>query len=176
MGTKSLIRLGNWKEEEIIPKFGWNYGNLFVIEDDLPKIICEMCLARRIRYVHSVIHPEYNGNLLVGYVCAEHLTGDSKMVQEVERFLVSQRGKKRRLATRIWHSCKDGRGTKYLTSSGYCIYVRPIMGSWVGEIIKDDGTYRRISRRVYNSRLEVAFAALKVIEYHLKKELLLSIK
>ena len=37
---------------------------------------CEMCGKEEIRYVHVLTHPEYEGQIRVGCVCAEKMTDD----------------------------------------------------------------------------------------------------
>jgi hypothetical protein len=54
-----------------VPRKGWEC----IAMDDLGDIdaICQWCGTQEIRYVHTMVHPEFSGIAEVGCVCAEHM-------------------------------------------------------------------------------------------------------
>jgi len=73
--------LARW-EREGIPHKGWkeigieDLGEDLEFGDDVEYEQCEMCGQEKIRYVHVLQHSDFNGELRVGCVCAEHMTDD----------------------------------------------------------------------------------------------------
>jgi hypothetical protein len=65
---------GKWKATGV-PHKGWNCVS---DPDDLGEdtMTCQMCEVQEIRFAHRMFHPDYPGELLVGCVCAEHMSGD----------------------------------------------------------------------------------------------------
>ena len=59
-----------------IPHKGWNYigiedfGEDALPGEEIPYEQCEMCGNEKIRYVHILTHPEFNGEIRVGCSCA----------------------------------------------------------------------------------------------------------
>jgi hypothetical protein len=41
-----------------------------------PNHLCEMCESVWVRFVHTMVHPDYAGELSVGCICAEHMSED----------------------------------------------------------------------------------------------------
>ena len=69
-------KLARW-EREGIPHKGWkemgieDLGEDLESGDDVEYEQCEMCGQEKIRYVHILQHPNFNGELRVGCVPAE---------------------------------------------------------------------------------------------------------
>ena len=74
-----------------IPHKGWTLiGYEDIREDalddeDFEYETCEMCHNERIRYVHILTHPDYNGEIRVGCDCACKMTDDYVSHPEHER-------------------------------------------------------------------------------------------
>jgi hypothetical protein len=65
-----LVNHGKWSQPGV-PHRGWTCEGV----EDLgePDAICEMCERQEIRYVHTMVHPEYPDKLACGCVCAGHM-------------------------------------------------------------------------------------------------------
>ena len=64
---------GKWSTPGV-PHKGWSCEG---VEDlGAPDAVCEMCETQDIRYVQTMFHPDYEGPLDVGCVCAERMEND----------------------------------------------------------------------------------------------------
>ena len=70
--------------------------------DDVEYEQCEMCGQEKIRYVHVLQHSDFNGELRVGCVCAEHMTDDYINPQKSERELKNRLNRKKNFMRREW--------------------------------------------------------------------------
>lgn len=70
-----------WKKPGI-PHSGWTH--IKVEDRDIASFQCQMCDKEEIRYVHTVFHPDA-GELEVGCVCAENMTGDLTLPKQREK-------------------------------------------------------------------------------------------
>jgi hypothetical protein len=61
--------LGKWATKGV-PHKGWTCVGVQDFEE--PSFICEMCETMEIRYAHEMVHPDYDGPLFVGCICAGH--------------------------------------------------------------------------------------------------------
>jgi len=57
-----------------VPHRGWTCVNVEDLDEQC--FTCEMCKSALVRYLHTMEHPEYSGQLRVGCVCAENMSGD----------------------------------------------------------------------------------------------------
>lgn len=96
---------GNWSQPGV-PHKGWQFQSMEDLEE--PSEICQMCETRIIRYVHYMTHPDYEGILGVGCVCAERMEENYTAPKERENQL---RQKAQRLAKwmkRTWKQSAKG--------------------------------------------------------------------
>ena len=70
---------------------------------------CEMCGQEKIRYVHILQHSDFNGELRVGCVCAEHMTDDYINPQKSERELKNRLNRKKNFMRREWQERAQGK-------------------------------------------------------------------
>ena len=166
---KPMILLGHWKDGSDMPKIGWKYSNIFVTSPK-KKVICGMCLARNIRRIHVMKHPDRSGVLCVGYVCAAHMTDNDAGAQKVERLFTSRITKKERLLARKWYRYDDK--IEFLKSDRFTVYAKRFENGWGGRILSNDGNYKREGNILYDRKIDVARAAFDVITDILQKELL----
>jgi len=90
---------GKWRQRGV-PHKGWTHVDT---EDlDEPSETCEMCEAVEIRYVHIMEHPDYDGPLRVGCVCAENMSGDKVGPKRRERELANAASRRRKWLTRVY--------------------------------------------------------------------------
>lgn len=91
-----------------IPHRGWKYFGMEDLGDDvypgetIPYEQCEMCGKERIRYVHLLRHPDYNGELRVGCDCASKMTEDYRTPREQERNLQNRASRRRNFLKQEW--------------------------------------------------------------------------
>lgn len=133
-----------------IPHKGWEYvgvedlGENVYSGESIPYERCEMCGRERIRYVHILRHPEYDGELRVGCVCASKMIDDYVAPRERERNLVNRVNRKGSFMKRNWRYKSD--------TGNYCLRYK-------GENIT-------IMRSKYNSGWGVVFQGESYWKYH----------
>jgi hypothetical protein len=109
-----------WNKPDV-PHKGWACHD--VTDNETADATCEMCGNERIRYVHAMVHIEYTGQLSVGCVCAEKMSGDYVNPKRRERKLKNAAAKKAKdhkrqlseenerrdcLTNATWHESKNG--------------------------------------------------------------------
>jgi hypothetical protein len=72
---------GKWSQAGV-PHRGWTCIGVDDLEE--PDHICEMCEHAEVRYVHVMTHPDYEGELLVGCICAGRMEEDYQRAKERE--------------------------------------------------------------------------------------------
>lgn len=103
--------MARW-EREGIPHKGWkeigieDLGEDLEFGDDVEYEQCEMCGQEKIRYVHILQHSDFNGELRVGCVCAEHMTDDYINPQKSERELKNRLNRKKNFMRREWQEAR----------------------------------------------------------------------
>lgn len=98
-----------WDKADI-PHKGWQYVGMEDLGEDvypgdpIPYEQCEMCGKEKIRYVHLLKHPDYDGEIRVGCDCASKMLCDYVTPQDRERNL-----KNPQIASANWtHSGRKG--------------------------------------------------------------------
>lgn len=146
---------GKWSQAGV-PHQGWR---CLEVEDlGSPDAICEMCETQEIRYVHHMEHPNYEGGLGVGCVCAEHMEEDYEAPRRREAKLRNATQRRRRWLHRKWRV--SVKGNPFLNTDGFNITVfRKPNGRWGGRL-EDRATGRFIlSRREYLTEDQAKLAA-----------------
>src|ERR1051325_4981142 len=97
--TERHTNHGKWSEPNV-PHRGWTCVNV----EDLGELlqVCEMCGSAEIRYVHFMRHPDYEGDVGVGCVCAEHMEEDCTGPRLREKALRSRVRRRLTWNDRIW--------------------------------------------------------------------------
>lgn len=168
VGTREVAKetgggSGKWRQRGV-PHKGWTHVDT---EDlDEPSETCEMCEAVEIRYVHIMEHPDYDGPLRVGCVCAENMSGDKLGPKRRERELANAASRRRNWLTRKWRESR--KGNPFLNTKGYNVAVYRVGGGWSYRIVKDNPLAGYIagevsrkwdSRRVYETEDRAKLAA-----------------
>ena len=100
--------MARWSQEGI-PHKGWRYVD---VEDvceglagDNERVYeqCQMCRNERIRYVHILTHPEFDGEIRVGCDCAAKMTDDYVNPQQRERDLKNRLNRKKNFVKQDWY-------------------------------------------------------------------------
>src|SRR5882672_12365029 len=146
---------GKWSQKGV-PHKGWTCVGVEDLEQ--PDATCEMCETQPIRYVHSMIHPDYAGELGVGCVCAERMEDDYEGPRRRERALRSSAARRKRWLTRTWRT--SARGNPYLNTDGLNITVfQNSDGTWGGRIEERASGLHVTARRKYTSEDRAKLAA-----------------
>lgn len=122
---------GNW-DQPGIPHKGWHAVD--VVDLGEPAATCEMCRSRTIRYVHRMEHPQYNGQLGVGCVCAENMTEDKVNPRKRERRLQGKARRRVNWFARNWEVSSNG--NPILKADGVRVVVFPL------KLGRDAGKFR----------------------------------
>jgi hypothetical protein len=146
---------GKWSHPGV-PKKGWTCVG---VEDlGAPEVICEMCEFQEIRYVHTMTHPAYGGELGVGCICAEKMEDDYLRPRLREKALRSAAGRKKRSLSRKWQISTPGNA--YINTDGFNITIYSNRdGSWGGRIEERDTGRFVNARKRYSSEEAAKFAA-----------------
>lgn len=138
---------GKWKERGV-PHRGWTYVSV----EDLgePSHTCEMCEAVTIRYVHYMEHEDYDGNLAVGCVCAEHMSSDYEGPRRRERQLANAARRRRTWLTRTWRESRSG--NPYLNARGYNVAIYQRGTRWTFRVVKKNPLAAYIEGEVSKTR------------------------
>ena len=111
---------GKWSQAGV-PHKGWSCIDI----EDLgePSAICEMCETQDIRYVHTMTHPDYPGQLGCGCVCAGRMEENYEGARQREKIVRNAASRKRRWLSRDWRV--SGKGNPYLNTDGYNVVIYP---------------------------------------------------
>jgi len=146
---------GKWSSPGV-PHKGWACDG---VEDlGAPDAVCEMCELQEIRYVHTMSHPDFEGVLEVGCVCAERMEEDKVGPRQRERALRGAARRKSHWLDRRWRI--SSQGNSFVNTDGFNITIyRNGDGSWGGRI-SERATGRSITaRRRYESEAKAKLAA-----------------
>lgn len=120
-------------DKEGIPHKGWVCVEMVDLGEDLEDMdakdrknyyeVCDMCSQEGIRYVHVMEHPEYDGQLRVGYKCAEKMEDDYIRPKNRETELRNKQSRRKNFIKKDWYQKQNGNfGLKY---KGLHITVMP---------------------------------------------------
>jgi hypothetical protein len=119
-------RLGKWSQPGV-PHKGWTC----ISDEDLGSDnmqTCEMCESSEIRYAHTMTHPHYKGQLVVGVVCAGHMEQDVERARTRERQLRNRSLRRERWPHLKWKVSRAG--NEYRNHGGYSCVVKEWPQGW----------------------------------------------
>jgi hypothetical protein len=145
---------GKWAEPGV-PHKGWKCIDIEDLEE--PSLTCEMCESQVIRYVHYMKHPDYEGVLRVGCICAGHMEENLERSKKRDDFMKSRADKRKRWLTRNWKISK--KGNEYIKTDGFRIIIFYSNGIWKALIESESGDFKEWSRRKYKTKDEVKLSA-----------------
>ena len=133
--------------------------------DPIPYEQCEMCGKEKIRYVHLLRHPDYDGEIRVGCDCASKMLCDYVTPQERERNLKNRVNRRSNFMKQEWY-CKPETGNYTLRYKGDQItIVRSKYGPGWGVVFKGEWQWD------YHGRKITDFDTAKVVAFNLFDEL-----
>lgn len=144
--------MARW-EREGIPHKGWkeigieDLGEDLEFGDDVEYEQCEMCGQEKIRYVHVLQHSDFNGELRVGCVCAEHMTDDYINPQKSERELKNRLNRKKNFMRREWQERAQGKYVLRYKGENITIMKSKFGAGW-GVLYGGQSVFRYNNRRI----------------------------
>jgi hypothetical protein len=146
--TETSRGAGKWANAGV-PHKGWTCVDI----EDLgePSATCEMCETQEIRYVHYMSHPEYEGQIGAGCVCAGRMEEDYEGARRRETALKNATSRKSRWLGRTWRTSRAGH--PYINADCYNVVVyersTPPLPSWGFRVTNRKTGYMLNSRRPY---------------------------
>lgn len=160
-GGVSVLRL----HSSDIPHDGWEHivvedlGENIPPDEPIPYESCEICGNEQIRYVHILRHPDYEGEIRVGRICASRMIGDNVTPFQKENALRNRINRRERFLQKEWRY-KPETGNYTLRFKGKQITImRSRYGSNLGVIFdgKSQWKYRGSNITDFNTAKIVAF-------------------
>lgn len=149
-----------------IPHKGWILEGVEDIKDhfkdgkDVEYETCEMCKNERIRYVHILSHPNYDGILRVGCDCACRMTEDYETPYEYERRAKNRSNRRKNFVKQEWRL--NTKGNYVMRYKGETITAIKRHGSW-GFCYDGKWIWRYKERKIYDLET-LKFAAFEVFD------------
>ncbi|MFR7918790.1 MAG: hypothetical protein ACLU4L_05395 [Anaerostipes sp.] len=120
---------------------------------------CEMCGNEKIRYVHIMKHPDVDGELHVGCICASKMTDDYVNPEKRERDLRNRSNRRKNFMKQRWN-VHPRSGNYVLRYKGENITImRSKYGQGWGVIFRGENQWQYHGRKIYdlNTAKLVAF-------------------
>jgi hypothetical protein len=128
-----------------VPHKGWHMVDVIDVRADGQPVhetdyeSCTMCGNERIRYVHILEHPDFEGQMRTGIVCAEKMTNDYITHHQLERELRNRASRRLNWIKKDWRVSRNGNRTLIVDgnritifrdfhSGKYKLYVKNIIG------------------------------------------------
>ena len=153
-----------WNKADI-PHKGWEYIGMEDLGEDvypgdpIPYEQCEMCGKEKIRYVHLLKHPDYDGKIRVGCDCASKMICDYVTPQERERNLKNRVNRRKNFMKQEWYR-KPETGNYTLRYKGdYITIMKSKFGPGWGIIYKGKQQWEYHGRKItdFDTARTVAF-------------------
>lgn len=84
----------NYWSDPNVPHRGWECVDVIDLadycenDDEIRYQQCQMCSNEKIRFVHVMTHPDFQGELHVGCVCAEKMSEDYVNPRNIETYII----------------------------------------------------------------------------------------
>lgn len=120
--------INTWDKPNV-PRKGWRCVDVIDIRPDNGRTndddyeTCEMCGNHPIRFVHLMQHDDYDGEMRVGCVCAEHMSDDYTHPRARETRLKNKAARRRNWLSLRWKMSK--KGNPYLKKDGLILSIFP---------------------------------------------------
>ena len=166
--------MAEWNKKGL-PHKGWKCLDVidlaeYVEEgDDIPYEQCEMCGNEKIRYAHVMIHPDFQGEIHVGCICAEKMTGDYVNPRKCENELRNRTLRKRNFNKVQWNYNPTKRTYSKKYKGEYITIKQSIYGNW-GVFFANHRIWEYAGQKMrsFDDAEDVAFYVFE--EYHTTHE------
>lgn len=116
-----------------VPKKGWRCTD--VEDHEEPEATCEMCGRDDLRYVHIMVHADFDRDVEAGCVCASKMEEDYRAAKSRESSLKKWEKRRARWMATQWRT--SAKGNRFLKARG-TLYVavpsRYRTGQWIASI------------------------------------------
>ena len=124
--------IGRW-DQKGFPHKGWHCVGVADLGGDGPMedadyATCEMCGQERIRYVHTMEHPNLADTIDVGCICAGKMSGDYAGAKEREKYLRNKAARKAKWLSRKWRT--SAKGNPFLNAEGMNVGIHQAGRRW----------------------------------------------
>jgi hypothetical protein len=142
-----------------VPHRGWSCIDIYDDGEDGEELhrVCEMCETQLIRYVHVMQHPDWEGKLEVGCVCAGHMEEDYEGARKRETAFKSRRKGRAHWLERRWR--RSAAGNPYINANGFNVVVFRRGSGWTARIIHRATDLGWMLKKDYETAEEAALAA-----------------
>ena len=127
--------------EPNFPHTGWEWAGVVdscqrgLSQEEYPS--CEYCDQLRIRYVHTLTHPNFPNPVAVGCVCAVWLTDDQENPERAEKKLRQAADRRARFPSRKWQVMAAS--WRWITLDGVDVAIFPSGKAFKVEIDNEMG-------------------------------------
>lgn len=150
---------GKWTQPGV-PHKGWRCVDIEELEEQ--DHLCEMCEARLVRFVHIMVHDDYDGVLRVGCVCAGHMEENLVGARKREAAYRNDRSRQSRWLQRRWRLSASG--NEYLnTNDGFNVVVYCTGRIWGARVENRASGYARSSKLPYQTSDQAKLAAFEAM-------------
>lgn len=154
-----------------IPQKGWEYvgmedlGEDALPGEDIPYEQCEMCGKEKIRYVHLLRHPNYDGEIRVGCDCAGKMINDYVNPKDRESNLRNRVRRRKNFLNREWYR-KPDTGNYTMRYKGEQITIaRNKLGTGWGVVFRGKWQWEYHGKRITD------FDTARIVAFNLFDEL-----
>jgi hypothetical protein len=147
---------GKWSQAGV-PHRGWSCVDIYDDGEDGEELhrVCEMCETQLIRYVHVMQHPDWEGKLEVGCVCAGNMEEDYEGAKRREVDFKNWSARRRNWLGRRWRLSE--KGNDFLNTGGFNVVVYQRGDGWAARVKHGDRC--RVSQLPYKTADEAKLAA-----------------
>lgn len=150
------------------PLFGW----ICVDVEDMgsASFVCDLCGYDRIRYVHVMEHPEWNGRFHVGCVCDGTMSGNMLAAKQRDDDARKKSARRVRFMSKPWRESPSG--TLELLRSREKVIAEPdsFRGRTYYRVKVSGEEYQWYSNRRMESLEDVKRLVFEVLEYERKSD------
>ena len=146
--------MARWSQEGI-PHKGWRYVDVEDVceglagDDERVYEQCQMCRNERIRYVHILTHPEFDGEIRVGCDCAAKMTDDYVNPSQREKDLRNRVNRKRNFLKQDWRLNRNGNHVLRYKGENVTI-MKSNYGSNFGIIFRGERVWTYQGHKIYD--------------------------
>lgn len=166
--------MAQWNKEGL-PHKGWECVDVIDLAEyvepgnPIPYEQCEMCGNESIRYAHIMTHPDFDGEIRVGCVCAEKMTDDYVNPRKRETTL-KNRLKRQKSFNKVSWKFNPSRGTYSKKYKGeYITIMKSRYGNW-GIFFAGYRIWDYEGRKIFSKEDAEKVAFLVFEKYHTTKE------
>jgi hypothetical protein len=135
---------GKWRQRGV-PHKGWQCVEIEDLEE--PCHVCEMCEVQIVRYVHTMVHPDYE-TLEVGCICAGYMEQDLIGARQREAHFKQRLSRRMNWLRRTWRISHSG--NEFInTQDGFNVVVFQNGETWGARFLDKQTGYVRFAQRAY---------------------------